>query len=178
MDKVQCVILTDGEGCQVGYHREVQRHWEDEPYLGTGHLHCNSFLRDRKLGRTYNFTGSWSGMSAVFLNNLRDKFTDVNFIGIRLIGGRDAQYFIRQNVGYGDNAEKYFRMFRKEKSVALEDVGYSVYFGLSAKSLANSSEFEVQEDATKAQIKRAFSKSLSAKKFNKKVLSKFMEFVA
>ena len=178
VDKVQCVILTDGEGCQVGYHREVQRHWEDEPYLGTGHLHCNSFLRDRKLGRTYNFTGSWSGMSTVFLNNLRDKFTDVNFIGIRLIGSRDAQYFIRQNVGYGDNAEKYFRMFRKEKSVALEDVGYSVYFGLSAKSLANSSEFEVQEDATKAQIKRAFSKSLSAKKFNKKVLSKFMEFVA
>ena len=117
-------------------------------------------------------------MSSVFLNNLRDKFTDVNFIGIRLIGGRDAQYFIRQNVGYGDNAEKYFRMFRKDKSVALEDVGYSVYFGLSAKSLANSSEFEVQEDATKAQIKRAFSKSLSAKKFNKKVLSKFMEFVA
>ena len=178
MDKVQCVILTDGEGCQVGYHREVQRNWEDKPYLGTGHLHGNSFLRDRKIGRTYNFTGSWSGMSTVFLNNLRDKFTDVNFIGIRLIGSRDAQYFIRQNVGYGDNAEKYFRMFRKEKSVALEDVGYSVYFGLSAKSLANSSEFEVQEDATKAQIKRAFSKSLSAKKFNKKVLSKFMEFVA
>ena len=178
VDKVQCVILTDGEGCQVGYHREVQRHWEDQPYLGTGHLHGNSFLRDRKIGRTYNFTGSWSGMSTVFLNNLRDKFTDVNFIGIRLIGSRDAQYFIRQNVGYGEHTEKYFRMFRKDKSVALEDVGYSVYFGLSAKSLSNSSEFEVQEDATKAQIKRAFSKSLSAKKFNKKVLSKFMEFVA
>ena len=178
VDKVQCVILTDGEGCQVGYHREVQRHWEDQPYLGTGHLHGNSFLRDRKIGRTYNFTGSWSGMSPVFLNNLRDKFTDVNFIGIRLIGNRDAQYFIRQNIGYGDDAEKYSRMFRKDKSVALEDVGYSVYFGLSAKSLANNSEFSVQDDATKAQIKRAFSKSLSAKKFNKKVLSKFMEFVA
>tara|TARA_B100001057_G_scaffold167393_1_gene168106 strand:- start:537 stop:2735 length:2199 start_codon:yes stop_codon:yes gene_type:complete len=178
VDKVQCVILTDGEGCQVGYHREVQRHWEDQPYLGTGHLHGNSFLRDRKIGRTYNFTGSWSGISPVFLNNLRDKFTDVNFIGIRLIGNRDAQYFIRQNIGYGDDAEKYSRMFKKDKSVALEDVGYSVYFGLSAKSLANNSEFSVQDDATKAQIKRAFSKSLSAKKFNKKVLSKFMEFVA
>ena len=49
---------------------------------------------------------------------------------------------------------------------------------MSAKSLANDSEFDVQEDATKAQIKRAFVKSLSAKKFNKKVLSKFMEFIA
>ena len=60
----------------------------------------------------------------------------------------------------------------------MEDVGYNVYFGLSAKSLANDSEFQVEDDATKAQIKRAFVKSLSAKKFNKKVLSKFMEFVA
>ena len=82
------------------------------------------------------------------------------------------------NVGYGDEAEKYSRMFKKDKSVALLDVGYDVYFGMSAKSLANDSEFDVQEDATKAQIKRAFAKSLSAKKFNKKVLSKFMEFVA
>ena len=178
VDKVQCIVLTDGEGCQVGYHREVERSWEDKPYIGTANLHSNAFLRDRKTGKTYHFKDGWTGLSTVFLNNLRDKFPDVNFIGIRLVGGRDANYFIRQNVGYGDEAEKYTRMFRKDKSVALLDVGYDVYFGMSAKSLANDSEFDVQEDATKAQIKRAFVKSLSAKKFNKKVLSKFMEFVA
>ena len=178
VDKVQCIVLTDGEGCQVGYHREVERSWEDTPYIGTANLHSNAFLRDRKTGKTYHFKDGWTGLSTVFLNNLRDKFPDVNFIGIRLVGGRDANYFIRQNVGYGDEAENYARMFRKDKSVALLDVGYDVYFGMSAKSLANDSEFDVQEDATKAQIKRAFVKSLSAKKFNKKVLSKFMEFVA
>ena len=178
VDKVQCIVLTDGEGCQVGYHREVNRSWEDDPYVGTANLHSNAFLRDRKSGKTYHFKDGWTGLSTVFLNNLRDKFPDVNFIGIRLVGGRDANYFIRQNIGYGDEAEKYSRMFKKDKSVALLDVGYDVYFGMSAKSLANDSEFDVQEDATKAQIKRAFAKSLSAKKFNKKVLSKFMEFVA
>ena len=39
-------------------------------------------------------------------------------------------------------------------------------------------EFEVQEDATKAQIKRAFVKSLKTKKLNKKVLGEFISLVA
>ena len=180
VDKVQCVVLTDGEGCQLAYHREVERSWDpdDSFYLGTSNINSSCFLRDRKLGRTYHFSGGWSGQTTVFLNHLRDRFTDINFIGIRLIAGRDIGYFLRQHIGYGDDYEKHSRIFRKEKSLALEDVGYNVYFGLSAKSLANDSEFQVQDDATKAQIKRAFVKSLSAKKFNKKVLSKFMEFVA
>ena len=34
-EKVQCVVLTDGESQPLRYHREVQRQWEDEPYMGT-----------------------------------------------------------------------------------------------------------------------------------------------
>ena len=49
---------------------------------------------------------------------------------------------------------------------------------MSAAALANEDTFEVQQDATKSQIKRAFSKSLSAKKLNKKILSQFMELIA
>ena len=49
---------------------------------------------------------------------------------------------------------------------------------MSANSLADDSEFEVQEDATKAQIKRAFVKSLKVKKLNKKVLGEFISLVA
>ena len=45
-------------------------------------------------------------------------------------------------------------------------------------SLSNDDEFEVEEDATKAQIKRAFVKSLKTKKLNKKVLGEFIELVA
>ena len=39
-------------------------------------------------------------------------------------------------------------------------------------------DFEVQDDATKAQIKRAFFKSLKNKKMNKKILGEFIELVA
>ena len=39
-------------------------------------------------------------------------------------------------------------------------------------------EFDVDEDATKAQIKRAFVKSLKTKKLNKKVLGEFISLVA
>ena len=49
---------------------------------------------------------------------------------------------------------------------------------MSANSLAEDPEFDVHEDATKAQIKRAFVKSLKTKKLNKKVLGEFIELVA
>ena len=43
------------------------------------------------------------------------------------------------------------------------------FFWVSA--LNNDSELVVKEDATKAEIKRAFAKSLKGKKMNKKILS-------
>ena len=48
----------------------------------------------------------------------------------------------------------------------------------STTALATEDEFEVKEDATKAEIKRAFGKSLKGKKMNKKILSEFIELVA
>ena len=49
---------------------------------------------------------------------------------------------------------------------------------MSANSLAEDTEFDVDDDATKAQIKRAFVKSLKTKKLNKKVLGEFISLVA
>ena len=67
--------------------------------------------------------------------------------------------------------------WKKVKSFAIKNSGYHTYFGLSANALANDDEFEVEEDATKAQIKRAFVKSLRSKKMNKKILGEFIELV-
>ena len=55
--------------------------------------------------------------------------------------------------------------------------GYDAYFALSSTVLAEDAEFEVDEDATTAQIKKAFVKSLKPKKLNKKVLGEFIELV-
>ena len=179
LQKVQCVVLTDGEACMVKYHREVQRHWEDGPFMGTAHIGPNAFLRDRKTGNTYSCDVEWHQFTDVLLRNLRDKFADINFIGIRVLEGRDAGNFIRRYCGYyGDEFLKTMNAWKKEKAFTIKKSGYHSYFGLSANALAQDSEFEVAEDATKSQIKSAFAKSLKSKKMNKKILGEFVELVA
>ena len=181
IQKVQCVILTDGEAHPLRYHREVQRDWEDTPYLGTNYIGTNCFLRDRKLGKTYAFSGMhrYSDFTDVLLTNLRDKFTDMNFIGIRVLESRDAGQFVRNYTGYTDESyEKTMKIWRKEKAFTIKNSGYHSYFGLSANALNNDTDFNPDSDATKAQIKTAFVKSLRSKKMNKRILGEFIELVA
>ena len=179
LQKVQCVILTDGEACMVKYHREIQRKWEDGPFMGTAHIGPNAFLRDRKTGNTYSCDCEWHEFTDVLLRNLRDKFTDINFIGIRVLEGRDAGNFIRRYCGYyGPDYDKVMNAWKKEKAFTIKKSGYHSYFGLSANTLAQDAEFDVAEDATKLQIKNAFVKSLKSKKMNKKILGEFVELVA
>jgi hypothetical protein len=179
LQKVQCVILTDGEGCLLKYHREVQRRWEEEPYLGTAHIGPNAFIRDRKTGMTYSCDCEYHDFTNILLRNLRDRFTDINFIGIRVLQSRDAGAFIRQYCGYyGTEYDKVMNSWKKEKAFTIKSSGYHSYFGLSSATLSQESEFEVADDATKAQIKSAFVKSLKTKKMNKKILGEFVELVA
>ena len=178
VEKVQCVILTDGEGSPLRYHKQVQRNWEDEPYLRTAAINYGTFLRCRKTGRTYAFRGDWYAQTDVYLQNLRDKFSDVNFIGIRVVSQREGGSFIRRYAGsYGDKYEKLIRDWKKNKSCSIKNSGYHTYFGLSSSALDNEIDFEVNEDATKAQIRTAFKKSLNGKKMNKKILGEFVELV-
>jgi hypothetical protein len=179
LQKVQCVVLTDGEACNIVYHREIKRHWEAEPYLGTSHIGPNAYLRDRKTGHTYAFDGNYQMITEVLLQNLRDKFSNINFIGIRVLESRDAGNFIRRYYGwYGDELDKMMSIWKKEKTISIKKSSYNTYFGLSATALAQDSEFSVEGDATKSQIKTAFVKSLRSKKMNKKILNEFIELVA
>ena len=175
VEKVQCIVLTDGEAHQVPYHKEVERHWEDTPFMGTRNVRPQStFLRDRKLGKTYKFGYAWHQFTDVLIRNLKDRFPSTNFIGIRVLGKRDASQFMRMhNVG-----EKVHDDWRKNKSFNITTSGYDAYFGLSATALAQDAEFDVDCGATKAKIKSAFVKSLKTKKLNKKVLGEFIELVA
>ena len=179
LQKVQCVVLTDGEACNIVYHREVKRHWEAEPYLGTFHIGRNAYLRDRKTGHTYAFDGNNQTITEVLLQNLRDKFSNINFIGIRVLEPRDAGSFIRRYYGwYGEELDRMMSIWKKEKTISIKKSSYNTYFGLSATALAQDSEFSVESDATKSQIKTAFVKSLRSKKMNKKILNEFIELVA
>ena len=67
VQKVQCVILTDGEGMGNKFHKTVQRHWESEPYLGVRSFGENCYLRNRKNGKTYHIGNSWWEVTDTFL---------------------------------------------------------------------------------------------------------------
>ena len=180
LQKVQCIVLTDGEANHLSRHVMVKRHWENEPYMGNRQLQGGvTFLRDRKTGNTYNVPYGWHGFSDLMLQNLRDNFPTVNFVGIRVLEGRDANGFLRL---YHDQNSDTFRKlqneWRKQRSFTIKTSGYHAYFALSATSLSQDSDFEVDEGATKAKIKSAFIKSLKTKKLNKKVLGEFISLVA
>jgi len=180
LQKVQCIVLTDGEANHLSRHVMVKRHWENEPYMGNRQLQGGcTFLRDRKTGNTYNVPYGWHGFSDLMLQNLRDNFPTVNFVGIRVLEGRDANGFLRL---YHDQNSSTFRKlqseWKKQRSFAIKTSGYHAYFAMSASSLSQDSDFEVDDGATKAKIKSAFIKSLKTKKLNKKVLGEFISLVA
>ena len=180
VEKVQCVILTDGEAAPLQYSKEFQRNLEDEPWMGSKYVSDRCVLRNRKTGHTYSCEGlgRWADVTDLLLKDLRQTFLTINFIGIRVLANRDASQFIRNYAGYEDNEyERIMKRWKKERSFTIKNSGYHSYFGLSAAALANEDEFEVQKDATKAQIKRAFVKSLKTKKMNKKILGEFIELV-
>jgi hypothetical protein len=180
LQKVQCIVLTDGEANFLPYHTEIKRAWEPDVRLGTHNINPDrAFLRDRKLGTTYKFGYGYHQFTDTLLKNLKDKFPSVNFIGIRVLPGRDANRFINM---YHSCSDKQYPVilndWKKLKSFTITNSGYDAYFGMSSSALSQDADFDVADDATKAQIKTAFVKSLKTKKLNKKVLGEFISLVA
>ena len=175
VQKVQCIVLTDGEANGIPVVTEFKGH-DGEMRKGTSHVGYNSFLRNRKTGHVYNLSSSYEywKFAETMIQDLRQTFPDVNFIGIRITDKREFGSFLRQ-FGVNDSDVK---KGRKNASFSIKNSGYHSYFAILDSSLVVDDEFEVKEDATKAQIKAAFVKSLKAKKLNKKVLSEFVELVA
>ena len=88
LQKVQCVVLTDGEGCSNKFHKTVQRHWESEPYLGMRSFGENCYLRNRKNGRTYHIGHNWWDVTDSFLRLMSDSHlisTSSVFVSLNLV---------------------------------------------------------------------------------------------
>tara|TARA_B100000965_G_scaffold208264_1_gene174040 strand:+ start:65 stop:2254 length:2190 start_codon:yes stop_codon:yes gene_type:complete len=179
VEKVQCIILTDGEASQIPYHMEVQRHWEPEPYMGSRNINPDTVtLRDRKLGTTYRFGYGYYEFTRTMINNLKDNFPTVNFIGIRVLPKRDGLRFAKMyHSEYSKEYGVIEKDWRKNKSYSIKNSGYDSYLVMASETLSDDTEFEPKSDS-KADIKRAFVKSLKVKKLNKKVLGEFVQLVA
>ena len=135
-------------------------------------------MRDRKIGKTYKIGYAYHEFTDMLLNNLKDNFPSINFIGIRVLEKRDARHFMRKySREYSPEYNKNVSDWKKLKTFTINNSGYDAYFALSSNNLSDDADFDVDDDATKAQIKRAFVKSLKVKKLNKKVLGEFISLV-
>jgi len=181
LEKVQCIILTDGEAAPCSRHVEVT-YPSGEERIGTRRLNANCYIRDRKIGSTYKVTNyhdsAYVSFTNLLLTNLKDNFPNTNFLGIRILEGRDSGSFIRLYSKSWEDTELLKVKWRKERCVMIKNSGYHTYIGLAGSDLSNQAEFEVDDGATKAKIKSAFVKSLKTKKSNKKVLNEFVSLIA
>jgi len=179
LQKVHCIVLTDGEAQCSKMNSVVKRPWEDESYMGTRGIGQRVILRNRKNGHSYTFNDWWGNHTKSFNRYIKDQFPEVNLIGIRVCATRDFSSFLRDGLDQEcKEYEKILNEWRKSRAVAFDGYGYNKQFAIASSALNNDTEFEVKEDATKAQIKRAFGKSLKTKKMNKKILSEFISMVA
>ena len=181
LQKVNTVILTDGEAASIGRVTKMKDYYDKtKDRWGRTGLNSSCQIRDRKLGRVYKPTWNdnyWKGgLTHVLLTNLKENLPNVNFIGIRVLPSRDVSNFFYTYVG--DYSETTKKRWKKERSYIVKDNGYDALYAMSSTSLNESEEFEVSDDATTAQIRNAFKKSLRAKTLNKKILSSFIEYVA
>lgn len=183
LQKVNCVILTDGEGCDLAYYYEY-------PYamdgLGRRRASGVATLRDRKTGLTYKQFSDFSGeydqsMTAILLQNLKDRNPGVNILGFRVCSGSEFGRFYRyvNNIrSYGDVPDNDMKNWRKYKSLEMKPKGYDAFYALSSAGMSADTTFDVADDASVAQVRKAFRDNLKKKTTNKKLLSSFASLVS
>ena len=176
LQKVHTIVLTDGESEPLTYTSYRETRDGDLRPVRCQIRSKSTYLRDRKLGTTYSL-GDYHKQQTSIMQNLKDRFPFMNFIGIRICSGRDFGSMVRWWTEQSVSPEMSSK-WKKEKSMTLDIGNYTKFFAISAGDMGASSEFEVQNDATKSQIKSAFKKSLQKSKFNRKILSEFVELVA
>lgn len=180
VEKINCVVLTDGEAHMPSRTVRLQRSWENTENIRHRRITDNTFLRNLKTGEIHRLTMVWHRFTKILLEDLKSTFPGFNVIGFRIIEGGGGYNSMINSYMYQDwdSSEKARRSWKKEKTFTVKGAGYESYFVIGDSVLSNDSNFEVQQDATKAQIRNAFKKSLGAKKMNKRILNEFVSLVA
>ena len=118
-------------------------------------------------------------MTETLLRYMKGRFPQCNFTGFRLGSTRDINYILQNfNDLTQPQRKTAAEVFRKHKSTSAAIMGYQELFLIQSNKLNEAVEFDVEEDASKAQITRAFKKTLKAKSNNKKILSSFIYQIA
>jgi hypothetical protein len=180
LQKVNVIFLTDGEGYQNSVTIERKGRYPDSPSYVGNTKHSRTAIRDRKTGRVYAALDydNFPRYAKVLLQTVKDKFPTVNVINFRITPSRDFMTCHRWYGGESSNYEKMKTEYRKNGCVQFSGTGFDQFNVIASSSLAQDEEFSVPENATKAQIKTAFTKVLGKKKTNKKLLGSFISLVS
>ena len=177
VEKAHVMVLTDGEAGWTRYTNEIQS-YDGQTKLSVGRLNSQAssvYLRNRKTGVVSKVDrGRLGGFTTCILEDLCTEFSESTFTGFRILEKRGS-WFVRQAVNYD---EEKMAKWKKEKSIALTNAGYTKYFIVAGDTIQESSDFSVDEGASKAKIKSAFTKSLKSKKSNKRILGDFISLIA
>jgi len=182
VSNINLCVLTDGESCSSSYGCEVQYHDEEPSVVGRRIDGGDVVLRDRFIGRTYNYQQGWSEQTNVFIQNLKETHPNVNVMGIRLLEGGSglSSFYRRYCTDSADGMDKLYKDWKKSKSAILPNpLAYDALYVMSAKNSTNSSpEMEVEAGSSKTQVRAAFRKMLKQKQSNKEVLNHFISQIA
>ena len=174
LQKVNVCILTDGEGNNLSYDVDL------DGYMGNRSIAVNCFLRDPKIGRTYRHFDfeQKNSLTTILLENLKDTFSQVNFIGFRIGNGNDFSSLYKGIHGWKHDHDAVMKKWRKQKSWELNGLGYDSLYVLGQTTLSSDVEFDVEQGAKKTEISKSFRSMLKAKTTNKKILSSFATVVS
>ena len=174
LQKVNVCILTDGEGNNLSYDVDL------DGYMGSRSIAANCFLRDPKIGQTYRHFDheQKNSLTSILLENLKDTFPQVNFIGFRIGNGNDFSQLYKGIHGWKHDHDAVMKKWRKQKSWELNGLGYDSLYVLGQTTLSSDVEFDVEQGAKKTEISKSFRSMLKAKTTNKKILSSFATVVS
>ena len=134
-------------------------------------------LRDRKTGRTYE-KFDYDNVTNTFIQQVRDRFPEVNMIGFRILPGNQLSGFVGKYASF-ENYSAVQKQWKKEKSAIIPNpTAFTALYAISNNALNETTEFNVESGAKKGEISRAFKKMLGSKATNKKLLNSFVEYVA
>ena len=183
---VNMVYLTDGESGGSNAYWTPGRTEKDDgrsretshfgSWYSSGNKRPKTFIRDLETKKEYLFDDGRGRMTALLVEILRDKH-NINIVNFFLIERLKRWDFTR----WTNDPESSMKEFRKEKSVVYRDVeGWSsLYIMKGGRDLQTEEKIlEIGEDATRGQIRRAFSKFSKGRLENKKLLSQFVDMVA
>ena len=177
---VNMVYLTDGEsngsssywapGTEGNSTRNFGR------YYSNSNRRPKTFIRDLETKKEYLLEESRGRMTSLLVEILRDKH-NINIVNFFLIERARRWDFSR----WTNDIDSSVKEFRKEKSVVYRNTeGWSsLYIMKGGRDLQTEEKIlDIGEDATRGQIRRAFSKFSKGRLENKKLLSQFVDMVA